>query len=559
MRKRRWWERLLGLGRAESAGGQFGPAETRETAPVVEGEPPPPAAKPLQSSPVVDRPAIAEVMASDSAAVVLSPDVPLTQGAPVPQPAPTPSPAPRRVSPAPKRAAPAPKQASSVARPLPKRRLHLGIDYGTAWSKMVLRDCASPRGDEAFVLRPLPPVTLEAGEFRIPSLVVSDGSRLWFGGAAHARAQLPDCHAYSSLKIRASMPEHYYGLDVAVPNGLSEKDLAILYVGFLLSLGRLAAIDYGRSQGIEPSLGFTLGVPASFSSDPSLRELFAEIGRTAWRLNTERAMWTNEGWDIAMAREELSRAKSQAAASLVTADWTQWIRNESVAALHWGFRSPRLGEGLYSAIDVGAGTTNASWFRIVAKYDHGVWEKAEFVFYGSACQASGVDRIDHELARLLGPTEDPATYRDREGELLLEVGWALKPQFSEVFKAIFKVSQLAFRSAYKKDQRQGSWSPCGLLLFGGGSQIKPLVPSLSGPAWQNLDSLPILKDPGVPSDLKEFDGSSLSGEHHLLLVAYGLSFPLGDVPEVREGDDVDDFEPWRYPSLKRIEAIEWDI
>ena len=77
--------------------------------------------------------------------------------------------------------------------------------------------------------------------------------------------------------------------------------------------------------------------------------------------------------------------------------------------------------------------------------------------------------------------------------------------------------------------------------------------------WPNLDEAPRLTDPGVPNDLLEFGGAPLRGDHDLLLVAYGLSFPLGDVPEYMPEGDVDEHRPWGYPSPGTLDKIEWDI
>jgi len=448
----------------------------------------------------------------------------------------------------------------SSKRELPKRRLHLGVDYGTAWSKLVLRDCASPRGEEAFVLRPSPPITLNEGEFRVPSVVVSDGRRLWFGGSAIQRGLVAGHETYTSLKIRASLPDHFHGLKVPLPHGLSERDIATLHIAYLQAVGRLAAEEYARRQRVESVLGFTLGVPASLEDNRELRALFASMGRRAWYLS-ERAeieSWVAQGLPIPDALELLRDAAEREAAAEASDD-LHWVRNESVAALHWGFRSPNLGPGLYLTIDVGAGTTSAAWFRILDKYDHGMWEKSSFVFFGSACSPPGVDRIDVEISRGLGSGVNPAHYRGREGDLVEALCTTRGPQMKEVFAEIFKVTQSAFRRAYRKDVRQGAWSPSGLLLFGGGARIDPLRPTLMGAPWQNLEMAPELTDPGVPNDLLEFGGGPVRGDHDLLLVAYGLSFPLGDVPEYVPERDVDEHRPWRYASPGTLDRIDWDI
>src|SRR5262245_21977607 len=75
----------------------------------------------------------------------------------------------------------APEQAEIVAEPIEPqpRRIQLGIDFGTCWSKIVLRDYAAntPR---AFVVRAASNGH-EEPQFRIPSDVLIDRDNLYFG------------------------------------------------------------------------------------------------------------------------------------------------------------------------------------------------------------------------------------------------------------------------------------------------------------------------------------------------------------------------------------------
>ena len=441
------------------------------------------------------------------------------------------------------------------------RVLHLGVDYGTAWSKLVLRDLASPRGDEAFVLKPDPPVTLASGTFRIPSLVASDGGRLWFAGTAQWRSDQPGYSAYPSLKIRAALLP-CYALEERTPQGLSELDVATLYVGFLLAIGRRAAKEYERSQRSDPvRLGFTLGVPATLVDTPALRERFAAMARRAYLLKVDLDEWVALGLGVTAARELLQDAdrldREKCLQDRLWEEPSRWIRNEAVAALHWGFRSPRIESGLYSAIDVGAGTTNAAWFRILDRRVNGVMEKSGYAFFGSACRTPGVDRIDQEIFRVLANEKGPLEYRDRETEVLKMIPRDSREGIRRAMTEIFEAPCLAFQRAYCKEKRQGAWESCRLLLFGGGSKIRQLRPVLRRAQSRNGWPRPESVDPGLPKDLKDWSGQALGGDHDLLLVAYGLSIPPGDVPEITESSEVDDYSPMSAPASRDLDARLW--
>src|SRR5262245_49631169 len=100
----------------------------------------------------------------------------------------------------------APKPASASAgrsQPTPaSRRLHLGLDFGTCWSKLVLRDyeSAQPR---CFVVRP-PRSYQGAGDYRIPSAVVIDDDRMVFGWKGQQLAGCNGATTYASPKMQAA-------------------------------------------------------------------------------------------------------------------------------------------------------------------------------------------------------------------------------------------------------------------------------------------------------------------------------------------------------------------
>jgi hypothetical protein len=88
----------------------------------------------------------------------------------------------------------------------PKRRVHLGIDYGTSMSKIVFRDNA-PAGKESAVL------VLHNGSVRIPSRVCVTATELLFGDDTKSAA---DCDIHDSLKMRVAFevsgdPKYHVG------------------------------------------------------------------------------------------------------------------------------------------------------------------------------------------------------------------------------------------------------------------------------------------------------------------------------------------------------------
>src|SRR5262245_59648893 len=178
----------------------------------------------------------------------------------------------------------------------PKRRFHLGIDYGTSASKIVFRDYGAPGGDAAFVV-------LNGISIRIPSRVCVTASEFLFGDEQKTRR---DCDIYESVKMRLATevtgnPTYYLGLLDDLPTGFTAVDLSTLTVWNVISEGHRAIEKYlgNHSEGF--TVGMTLGVPMAFYRDERLRSTFLAIARKAW------ALYRNEGpvrWTILIEKAQ---------------------------------------------------------------------------------------------------------------------------------------------------------------------------------------------------------------------------------------------------------------
>src|SRR5262249_22049361 len=142
----------------------------------------------------------------------------------------------------------------------PKRRIHLGIDYGTSTSKIVFRDYGAPGGEMAYVM------LREDGSFRIPSRVCLKGAELVFGNESLTS---DDCDLYESLKMQVAAeksgnPKYYSGPLQTLPAPFNASDFAVLTVWFLISEGYRALAAYLENRMQDVSVGMTMGVPMSF-------------------------------------------------------------------------------------------------------------------------------------------------------------------------------------------------------------------------------------------------------------------------------------------------------
>jgi hypothetical protein len=426
------------------------------------------------------------------------------------------------------------------------RRLHLGVDFGTCWSKLVLRDLESPQ-PRCFVVRP--PATFKGKrDFRIPSSLVFDENRFFFGWVALGRAKSREAVVYESPKMRAAFG-HRYGLQPApLPPGFLAEDLATLVVAYLLEIGRWAGSDYTRQLPNRPQakLSMTMGVPMSMLDSEHLADRFLSIARVAFELYRSFPGAIQDGISADEALGFLKRAKEIVAGKGDVQDPRDWIRSEAEAGLLWVFRSPEVGDGLYACADVGAGTTDVSFFRIGSSFEAGSWQKSGMQFYSAESRPPGVDAIDGVLVTA-GTAASVTDARGNESTLIASGRLSNSAELAEITTGVFSVYQDAWRQAYKLERSERHWHDYRLFVMGGGSKVDCIVSSLGNPAWDQLGPRRP-GDPGLPRDLYEWGlpPRVFQGEPTFLLVAYGLSFLAPDTPPAKVPAEMPPWEPLRH-------------
>lgn len=357
---------------------------------------------------------------------------------------------------------------------MPERRiLRIGLDYGTSTSKLVVRDYSQRGGEQAYALE-------INRQLRFSSSVAMLQGQLLFGrsrNAAETTGEVPVW--YDSLKMRIAMEEKrlpgpvYYGSTPAYPEGISGPDLVTLTIWHLLSLAAQAIQRKYQRDLADFRLGATMGIPMGFFDDPHLRVLFLGIARQGWWLFRQKGMFTEATLSLERARETLAEVKESVMPvnSIPESEVRNWIRSEAEAAMWWAFRSPSIPDGLYAKIDVGAGTTHASIFRIVAKAIGGKWVKESLAFFGAQAVPVGMDAIDTALASMCGiPPDRSVGLRGEENNILRRAG-IIYPGVEQVIEEILKGYRRAWQQAYGKDRRTAAWREYPLFLLGGGSLV----------------------------------------------------------------------------------------
>lgn len=433
-----------------------------------------------------------------------------------------------------------------------RRRVHFGIDYGTSNSKIVVRDFEAAGGERAHVV-------VQDGSERLSSSLALVGNEILFGFRRTNRHRvLERATWYESLKMRTAgeikgdEAAFYHGTPAPFPTGLSARDLAALSIWWLITeASRASEVLIRRREGEVVAPGMTVGIPMSFYRDAKIRAAFVEIARVGWLL-------FKQGPHIEHGRVDVNHAKQWLADAYRTVrfdpipdeDVRFWIRSEAEAALWWAFRSPQVPDGPYAKVDIGAGTTNASVFRIVAGHPEGVEEgptvKLKMAFFGAESKPVGMDSVNEALARWRGSDLARATeFRGREDSLLddREAQRACRSAFEGMHEALCEAWRQNWQLIRRAHFEKQAWTNgCKLFLIGGGSLVRAARDLVSPMPLSGGRRLPVVNLENPP-DLRLERRPVPRQVLPFVLVAYGLSVLAPPIPMVETPDEVPPMPP----------------
>lgn len=448
------------------------------------------------------------------------------------------------------------KQNDEVPKSQIKRRFHLGLDWGTSATKMVLRDL--DHRDEFGAAYILTPEGCE-GDYRYPSMVGLRRNKIYFGARALAPGR-DRTEPLPSLKSRVVSPKFLH--PHSEWGGLCERDLATLFLAHAIRIGMDKATELANRIDAELAMALTLGVPVAELGQESVWRTYYKMIRLARILAIDLKV-DPQGEELDDARTAIALAEKkdrerQSNVNLPQNIHLQYLRPEIAATMYWSIRSPVIETGLYSCVDIGAWTTNAGFFRLAdRRLESGaLLRKDRFSFYGGKCEPPGMDNVCRFLAEAIGE-KDFTRIRGREADLL--IGGGTERVIDPAIEAFHSTWEKAFHVSYPKERKQTPWESLNVMVVGGGSKvpvIKKNFRRFPGPNWTPPKMVPEL---GVPKDLYHYPASGVrpdkafDGDCTFALVAYGLSVPFGEFPDVLLQDMVPDWKP-AGPPVREVDC-----
>lgn len=204
---------------------------------------------------------------------------------------------------------------------------------------------------------------------------------------------------------------------------------------------------------------------------------------------------------------------------------------------------PQSEKGLYAIVDIGAGTTDVSFFWL--QKDEA---KTAAWYYTAGTESVGMDDVDRALVPVFGDADDVRAAREAMNrDSLAGQSERIAPIEKKAYVHYAKIHD----AATNVDQRDWAWCDRGvcqfkLFLVGGGSLCEPMVNKLrrvppKGTSWAGKPErltvptkMAVQLPTGEKSTIRE---QQLMPDSSLMLLALGLSHRRPDIPEYGRDED----------------------
>jgi hypothetical protein len=436
-------------------------------------------------------------------------------------------------------------------------------------ARLVFRDYSAPGGERAYVVE-------RNGQSRFSSDVGANDADLFFGRNG-ANDRITGIVWYESIKMQVAaevmgdLAKFYRGPVMPMPHCFTAVDLAALSIYTLIASAVDAIRDHLGSAANRMSLAVTMGIPTSFYDLPALRHSFASICRTAYEVYRQ----SPQSRTVLKRREarqllDSASATLRSKGALAEEEIPDWIRTETMAALLWPLDSPAFSGGRYALVDIGAGTTNVSIFRIVVSRIGDRWVKDKIDCHSSISHAIGMDSVDRQLAKLRGLDADRwSSLRGREQDMLSD------PRLLQGCEGTLADIHSCYSEAWtralptlKEQTEISQWSNHKILFIGGGGTVSKIRDRLRrSPIPEHASKMQSSVQLTQPPDLyRGRDRLVSAGEMAFLSIAHGLSYPEAAIVAPTQKDrtaarPIRFAEPrkrrWEDPELGKWSYLDW--
>ncbi len=419
-------------------------------------------------------------------------------------------------------------------------RIHLGIDFGTSYSKVVWKSSS---------FETCYPVRFGKNEnnledYLIPSMVAFENGCLKAGLSAltaeeksHKISNFKVCLAcetaeQKSCEIKNCSLANWSNADFpADAKGREARFVTAYFLGRLIRRAKSKIIEDLESQGVNPETDIrwsaTLAVPDKFMEQPSITAGFRNVLESAWLMSeffAEKSGLKSIGafFECYLAACDLTAEIRSGGKSLGCS-----LHSEVGAEVASITLSPTSEEGLYAFVDVGAGTVDASVFR----FFRGEYQTSHVVYAADVFNlgAAHIEAIAYrnfsgnalfwlkQLKECNGITGDAKTFLQPANDALVAASGEIQEKTATNLISVFRNARQKENSTLSWQ----SWKDLKLVLGGGGAAI-PAYRTAATEAFslKGQDHKPGEVQLEVPANFMMY---GLPHAHfHRFAVAYGL-------------------------------------
>lgn len=431
-------------------------------------------------------------------------------------------------------------------------RIQVGIDFGTSYSKVAWRF-----GETCFPLC-FGENRDSLDDYLVPSTITFDGKTFITGVDYNQHDLLNNPNQITNFKICVACESQTDSCDVRnckltnwdykkfspEAENVEAVFAATLYLSKLVSASKKRIRNELEKKGIARPTPIkwliTTSVPERFSEKEQVIKIYDKVLRTACLMAE---VFTES--PLLNSRRDIFSLYSAAVDFEESNPKMDCFTYPEVAAQVASVTMSRTTEeGLYAYVDIGAGTVDASVFRFSRL------AVTPLSTYATSVYKLGSTQIEAEICKSL-PHFPPSEIKNLKENLINKTNKLLQDKelsedlrdlcvaLSDATNMIKGNTRTSLNSlldkAYEKEKFDDVWKGLKLILGGGGAGINAYR-SAANNAFTMNGNLPKLSNLPIPDD---FQLQGLPSESfHRFAVAYGVSFPYLDLPEVASSDDV---------------------
>lgn len=463
-----------------------------------------------------------------------------------------------------------------VAKPKAKAlvRVNVGIDFGTSSTKVFFRDlhhmktyaCGFTGNPSGYSPTCLPSAVRIVDD----KVYFASAAENISGGVLLRSFKMCMCCQFTDVPCSKCpnalfSANHALGrLEHATHEAFSAEEVAAWYLGYVIGEVR-RRIDETLPD-FQPSLTYQMAAPLGMIESRSTRDSFERALHLGEALSND----VTQGIELATLRS-LFQGYSMSLRELPPiADRKTFVQPETHAAMIGYAASPLSDDGLYAIVDIGAGTTDVSFFRLSR-------EVKKLAYYSTDTVRLGADQVDWGILQAIVARHGTSNFGEqsealediRVGKQIVDDAISLTNGLtftkrdrdnaaSQLGAALFSEYKRVWGHAYQKEMLESRWqNGYKLIVIGGGSRllaaVEPLRQSPSPQIMRHPGALQLELPAGIT--MQPSTAHDNAYDHaELLMVAYGLSFHFAESPEYftpKEVEPIERAQPTQRPS--------WDI